>query len=392
MQSRRRFLIASAAAGFAAAPLRLAFAAAEMEQRLVVLMLRGAMDGLHAVPPVGDPDYRRLRGSLAVPKPGEIGGALPLDDRFALHPTLKTLKQLYDAEQMSVVHAVATPYRDRSHFDGQDLLENGSERPHGLGDGWLNRALTFLPGGNEKRLGLAVGPEVPLLLRGDAAVAAWAPDALPPASDDFLDRVAAMYGKAPELGKALQVALETQEMAAGAGVVTAGGKGRQRVAALAEIAGRMLSQENGPRVAVMDVPGWDTHSGQVGRMATALTQLDAAVAALRASLGAHWDKAMVMTLTEFGRTAVPNGSGGTDHGTASAIFLVGGAVVGGRVMADWPGLAEARLYQGRDLAPTADLRDVLAGVLQQHLKLDTAALAQVFPDPALAPVKGLARA
>jgi uncharacterized protein (DUF1501 family) len=391
MLSRRQIMKLATACALTAAPLRLAFAAAEIERRLVVLVLRGAMDGLHAVPPVADPAYRRLRGDLALPLPGEAGGALSLDDRFALHPALATMKQIYDAGEMTVLHAVASPYRDRSHFDGQELLENGSAKPHGASDGWLNRVLMQLPGGAERRLGLAVGSEIPLLLRGDAAVAAWAPDVLPPASDDFLDRVAAMYGRAPELGQALQAALDTRAMARVAGISNGGGKGRQQISALADTIGRMLSQPNGPRVAVMDVPGWDTHSGQAGRMNAALTQLDAAMASLRASLGQNWRETMVVTLTEFGRTAVPNGSGGTDHGTATAIFLAGGAVAGGRVITDWPGLAEVELHQGRDLAPTADMRNVLAGAVGAHLALGPASLGKIFPGADLVPVRGLVR-
>ncbi|WP_374651464.1 DUF1501 domain-containing protein [Dongia sp.] len=376
-------------------PLRLAFARADMEERLVVIMLRGAMDGLHAVPPVADRDYRRLRGALALPQPDEAGGTLPLDGRFALHPSLTGIKQLYDAGEATIVHAVATPYRERSHFDGQDLLENGSPMPHGTADGWLNRVLQLLPGGNERRLGLALGAEIPMLLRGPVGVAAWAPDTLPAASDDFLERVAAMYAPVPDLSRTLDAALAMRAMIAGGGIHDrAGGNGRQ-ITVLADVAGRMLSQADGPRIAVMDVPGWDTHSGQglaKGRMALALSQLDMAVAALREALGLHWRRTAVLTLTEFGRTAVPNGSGGTDHGTASATFLLGGAVAGGRVCGDWPGLAEAQLYQGRDLAPASDLRDVIAGVLIPHLGLTQAQLGTVFPDADLTPMKGLMRA
>ncbi|WP_303980796.1 DUF1501 domain-containing protein [Dongia mobilis] len=397
MLSRRHLLTLTALSGLSTTPLRLAFAAAEMPQRLVVIMLRGAMDGLHAVPPIADRDYRTLRGALALPVPGESGGTLSLDGRFALHPALAAIKQLYDAGEAAIVHAVATPYRDRSHFDGQDLLENGSTRPHGLPDGWLNRTLSLLPGGNERRIGLALGAEIPLVLRGPQDVASWAPDALPEASDDFLERVAAMYVPAPGLSRALGTALETKAMAAGAGIADLGaGNARRQSINLAEVAGRMLSEPNGPRIAVMDVPGWDTHSGQglaQGRMAQALGQLNAVVAALHRTLSAHWQDTVMLTLTEFGRTAVPNGSGGTDHGTASAAFILGGAVAGGRVVGAWPGLSESQLYQGRDLAPTSDLRSVVLGVLAPHLSLATSALTRtVFPDDtSLAPMPGLLR-
>lgn len=395
MLSRRHLLRLGALTTFSAVPLRLAFASAEMEQRLVVIMLRGAMDGLHAVPPVGDRDYRALRGALALPEPGAAEGTLPLDGQFALHPSLPTIKRLYDTREAAVVHAVATPYRDRSHFDGQDLLENGSTQPHGLADGWLNRLLPLLPGGGERRLGLALGAEIPLILRGNQEVASWAPDALPAASDDFLERVAAMYGKAPDLSRALAVALESQAMAADIGS-TGAGPGRRQSAAMAAVAAKMLSQPDGPRIAVMDVPGWDTHSGQglaQGRMAQALGQLDGAIAALHENLGAYWQQTIVLTLTEFGRTAVPNGSGGTDHGTGSAAFVLGGAVDGGKMHGTWPGLAPNQLYQGRDLAPTTDLRAVIMGVLIPHLGLGQAVLGtKVFPGADTAPLTGLVRA
>jgi uncharacterized protein (DUF1501 family) len=397
MLSRRHLLALGAATAMSTTPLRLAFANVETRQRLVVILLRGAMDGLHAAPPLGDRDYRSLRGALALPEPGAADGTLLLDNEFALHPSLTTVKQLYDAGEAAIVHAVASPYRDRSHFDGQDLLENGSTRPHGLSDGWLNRLLLLLPGGQQRRLGLALGAEIPLILRGSQDVASWAPSTLPAASDDFLERVAAMYTSAPDLSRALATALDTQALATGAGVMNQAGNVRRQSVVLAEVAGRMLSEPNGPRIAVMDVPGWDTHSGQGladGRMAQALGQLDASIAALRKALGAHWQDTVVLTLTEFGRTAIPNGSGGTDHGTASAAFVLGGAVAGGRVLGTWPGLSENQLYQGRDLAPTTDLRSLIMGVLAPHFGLSQTALTtNVFPgDADLAPMGGLLHA
>ena len=207
-----------------------------------------------------------------------------------------------------------------------------------------------------------------------------------------------MYTAAPELSRALATALDTQAMATGAGVMDqGGGNARRQSVLLAEVAGKMLSEPNGPRIAVMDVPGWDTHSGQglaQGRMAQALGQLDASIAALRKTLGAHWQDTVVLTLTEFGRTAVPNGSGGTDHGTASAAFVMGGSAAGGKVLGAWPGLSESQLYQGRDLAPTTDLRSLIMGVLAPHFGLSQTALAaNVFPgDADLAPMRGLLRA
>lgn len=393
MTSRRSVLLGLGAVALAAGGnARLAFAAAPVDQRFVVIILRGAMDGLAAIPPYADPVYRDLRGALAIAPPGQTDGALDLDGAFGLHPRLTTLKALYDQKQLIVAHAVATPYRDRSHFDGQDLLENGSDVPHGTANGWLNRTLALLNGG--ERAGIALGNQVPLILRGQTKVASWAPKSLPGADSDFVSRVEQMYQASPVLLAALEGAVAADRMASqalGADQMSMGGGGYRRGAAkvLAEAAGKFLSDPDGPRIAVLEINGWDTHSGQgaaTGRMAQALAELDAAAAALRQALGATWNKTVVLTATEFGRTAAPNGTGGTDHGTASGAFLMGGAIEGGRVLTDWPGLDRSRLYQGRDLAPTMDLRVLAKGLLRDHLGLPADALARVvFPESGGAP-------
>jgi uncharacterized protein (DUF1501 family) len=387
MASRRSVLLGLGAVALAAGSTsRLALASAPVDQRLVVIILRGAMDGLGAAPPYADPDYRSMRGALAIAEPGAADGALDLDGRFGLHPRLVTLKALHDRKQLILAHAIATPYRDRSHFDGQDLLENGTRVPHGAADGWLNRALSVLNGSG--RSGIALGDQVPLILRGHVEVASWAPKTLPGADGDFVGRVEQMYQASPVLLAALESAVAADRMAAGAlgsdRRATAGGgdrRGAGRV--LAEAAGRFLAERDGPRIAVLEINGWDTHAGQgaaEGRLARALEELDAAADALRQSLGAAWDESAVLAATEFGRTAAPNGTGGTDHGTASCAFLMGGAIEGGRVLTDWPGLDRSRLYQGRDLAPTMDLRALAKGVLADHLGLPQDALARVvFP-------------
>jgi uncharacterized protein (DUF1501 family) len=342
---------------------------------------------MHAVPPYGDPNYRALRGNLALTDDGGPDSALDLDGKFGLHPKLTELKAWYDKGEMLVVHAVATPYRERSHFDGQDLLENGTAQPHAGNSGWLNRAIGLM-GGGDRRLGLALGPEVPLALRGDTAVASWAPEKLPSAAPDFLNLVQAMYAKQPALDAVLRQAIDADQMASQAiGSATGmGGALRPGNAAriLAESGGKLLAQPNGPRIAVLELQGWDTHTnqglGQNGRMAQALQQMNDAMAALKASLGPVWSKTVVMTATEFGRTARPNGSNGTDHGTATAVFLGGGAVAGKRVIAQWPGLDGVQLYQNRDLAPTTDYRSVAKAVLQAHLGIPQDALDRVvFP-------------
>ena len=405
MSTRRSFLLGLGATTLATGTTsRLALASAPGDQRFVVIILRGAMDGLSAIPPYADPHYRDLRGALAIAVPGQVQGALDLDGRFGLHPSLGTLKALYDQKQLIVAHAVATPYRDRSHFDGQDLLENGTTTPHGTADGWLNRTLSLLNGGDH--LGIALGDQVPLVLRGKTEVASWAPKKLPGAGADFIARVEQMYQASPVLLAALEGAISANLMAAEAlgsdqGTMTAmaGGGGNWRGAAkvLAEAAGKFLADPKGARVAVLEINGWDTHSSQGtvnGRLAQALVELDDAAAALRQSLGTAWTKTAVLTATEFGRTAAPNGTGGTDHGTATGAFLMGGAIEGGRVLTDWPGLDRSRLYQGRDLAPTMDLRALAKGVLADQLGLPPDALARVvFPgSDAVAPTRDLIRA
>jgi uncharacterized protein (DUF1501 family) len=385
MLNRRHMLsLTGSLAVLGAWPARLALADAPTDARFVLAIQRGAMDGLHAVPPYGDPDYKALRGNLALADDGGAEALLDLDGKFGLHPKLPELKAWYDRGEMLVVHAVATPYRERSHFDGQDLLENGTSRPHAGNSGWLNRAIGLM-GGNDRRFGLALGPEVPLALRGDTPVASWAPEKLPSAAPDFINLVQAMYAKLPALQAVLRQAVDADQMAeAAVGSSTAmGGNLRPGNAAriLAESGGKLLAQANGPRIAVLELQGWDTHTNQTGRMAQALTQMNDALAALKASLGPAWSKTVVLTATEFGRTARPNGSGGTDHGTATALFLGGGAVDGKRVIANWPGLDTAQLYQNRDLAPTTDFRSVAKALLQTHLGLPQDALNRVvFPE------------
>jgi len=399
----RRQLLALTGSGLALGALpRLALADAPTDARFVLAIQRGAMDGLHAVPPYGDPNYRALRGTLALADDGGADGVLDLDGKFGLHPKLAELKAWYDRGEMLVVHAVATPYRERSHFDGQDLLENGTTRPHAGESGWLNRAIGLMNGGaSDRRLGVALGGEVPLALRGKVAVASWAPDNLPAAGSEFLNLVQAMYAKQPALGDTLRQAISADAMATQAigpdAAMTALRPGNA-ARVLAEAGGKLLAQANGPRIAVLELQGWDTHTaqglGQTGRMAAALQQMNDAFAALKVALGPAWSKTVVMTATEFGRTARPNGSGGTDHGTATALFLGGGAVAGKRVVADWPGLEFAQLYQNRDLAPTADFRAVAKSVLAAHFALPQDALVRiVFPDSAsVAPMPELLRA
>jgi uncharacterized protein (DUF1501 family) len=416
---RRQFLnLGALAAGGALLTTRLAFAhASERQARFVLVIMRGALDGLAAVPPYGDRDYAQLRREFALHAPGERGGALPLDGFFGLHPALNFMQQCYVARELTVLHALASPYRERSHFDGQDVLENGSPRPHALATGWLNRALAAAPTPRQREAGVALGQNVPLVMRGPAAVTSWSPSKLGALDDDTLARITDLYAGDPLLATRLADALAANAMvdgggesamepaqaaAAPAGVVPAGAApagaapaNNARYTEIVHAAGGFLRQPDGPKVAVFDTTGWDTHAnegGAEGQLAGRLGALDKALATLRQELGPAWSDTAVLLVTEFGRTAAINGTRGTDHGTATVAFLVGGAVAGGRVIADWPGLSTGALYQGRDLAATLDLRSVLKGLLTEHLSVPAGALDTVFPDSAAAkPLRGLLR-
>jgi uncharacterized protein (DUF1501 family) len=394
LPTRRRFLAGSAAAAslVLAAP-GLALAALPGDRRFVFIVLRGAMDGLHAVIPIGDRDYAAARGGLAMP----LQGTVELDGFFVLHPALASLAPLYQRRELLVVHAVASPYRDRSHFDGQDVLESGATAPHYLSTGWVNRALKAADAGHAA--GLAVSQGVPLALRGTVPVRSWAPSPLPGLSPEMVERIRALYAGDPQFTLAFEEGVQGEAFVATALAddMMGGPKPAGKFPVLAEETGRLLAAPDGPRVAVMEVLGWDTHVGQgldKGRMADVLAQLGDGLAAMAQAMGPAWRDTIVVCASEFGRTVAMNGTNGTDHGTATAVLVAGGAVAGGRVVARWPGLARDQLYQARDLAPTTDLRAVLKGLLRDHLRLPESALAQaVFPNsPGAAPLAGLVRA
>ncbi len=377
----RRGLLLGLAACAVAGPARLAVAAAPTaapDRRLVVILLRGAMDGLHAVLPYGDPHLAALRGALAVPEPGEPGGGLDLGGFFALHPNLASMHRLYAEGSLLPVHAIAGPYRTRSHFNGQDLLEGGGLEK--LTSGWLNRALMHLPEpAGHARPGLALGLDLPLLMRGPQPVGMWAPLRGGRPHPDLYQRMAALLRDDPQMGPVVQEGMRGRGYAAGALASEPALQEPGGFVRLAATAGRMLAQTDGPRVAALELGGWDTHVSQAERMGPVLTQLDRGVMALRAQLGDAWRQTAVLCITEFGRTARVNGNLGTDHGTGSVAFLLGGAIRGGRVLADWPGLAPAALLEQRDLQPTRDLRALAKALLRDHLKLPPAAVAAAFP-------------
>ena len=372
----------------------LAVAAAPTERRLVVVILRGALDGMAAVAPHGDAALAGLRGSLALPGPGEAGGLLDLGGFFGLHPVLAGLHGMYRAGDLLPVHAVAGHVRTRSHFEAQDLMESGADQR--LSSGWLNRAVQAMPPRGASGAPLSVGVSLPLLLRGPAAVGSFAPSGLAQPLPDLYARLAALHAADPVTGPAFRQGLQERGFATAqlAGINGRAGPqpDRNGFPALAATAGKLLAAPDGPRIAAMELGGWDTHQAQAQRLARPLQQLDAGLVALRDALGPVWAGTAVLVMTEFGRTARANGTGGTDHGTGTVAFLAGGAVRGGRVLADWPGLADGQLLDGRDLQPTLDLRGLAKGLLGAHLGLAPAALLRAFPgSESVSPVAGLMR-
>lgn len=380
IQLTRRSALLGIATSFMIGGTKLALASAPTDKRLVVIILRGALDGMAAVVPYGDPDLMALRGEIVPPPPGQPDGLLDLGGFYGLHPALTGMHAMYAAHEALIVHAVAGPYRVRSHFEAQDCLESGAD--HRMTSGWLNRAVAALPPvGNTRPEGdaLAVGVSVPLLLRGPALVANWAPHGFSQPAPELYATIAALNQGDPVTGPAIAEGLRARGFSAGVMAGDEQANDRNAFPILARSAGEMLAAPDGPRIAALEVNGWDTHTAQVNRLAGPLRQLDAGLLALKTALGPAWAQTAVLVMTEFGRTAKVNGTKGTDHGTATVAFVVGGAVAGGRIKATWPGLRPGQLFENRDLAPTTDLRAVAKGMLAAHLKLDPAALARVFP-------------
>lgn len=393
--ARRRFLLGAGALAASAAFPSALFAHTAGSSRLVVMILRGALDGLAAVPPYGDPYYLPLHRELAIAAPGGADGALALDGTFGLHPSLSFLHERFAAGELIIFNAVASPYRDRSHFDGQNVLENGLAKPIGSADGWLNRAVSALSRGpaSSKDRAVAVSQNVPLILRGEAAVLSKSPQVNAILDEDLLARLSDLYSKDEWFSARLSEAVQTDRLLDGA----PRSSDSDRVTAAARMAAELMGSAGGPEIAVIEASGWDTHANQggaKGTLAVRLGGLDRAVKSLATGLGPLWPQTAVLIVTEFGRTAAMNGTRGTDHGTGGCAFLVGGAVRGGQVIADWPGLAPKALLDNRDLQPTLDLRSVFKGLLDEHMRIDAHTLANhVFPDSRGArPLQGLIRA
>lgn len=377
----RRTLLLSGSVGLAATLITPAARAATPQsqgRKLIVVILRGAMDGLAALPKIDDADIRQHRAALIDPK------ATPLSDGFALHSAMPTLAAMYKAKEAAFVPAFAGPYRERSHFEAQDLLECG-EVNRVTSDGWLNRALQKAPAAYAA---VSIGPAQPLILRGAASrTTSWSPDVLPEASDDTLARLLDLYENDPILRPSLAAAMGADAVAGGMDPMNmAGGRGGpgQYVPQL-QAAGKFLAQPEGPEVAVVSLEGWDTHTQQNGLLQQRFTALDNGIKALKVSLGDTWKKTALVAVSEFGRTVRVNGGQGTDHGTGGIAILGGGAVKGGRMYGDWPTLKSSALFENRDLMPTVDARSVFKGLLRDQLgwaanDLDTA----VFHDSAAA--------
>jgi uncharacterized protein (DUF1501 family) len=368
-------------------------AAATSDARLLMVVLRGGLDGINTLVPFGDGNYLSMRGNLAIPAASTIA----LDESFGLHPALRNFAGLYEARQAAVVHATCVPLRNRSHFDAQDNLENGLPgRGPACQTGWLNRLLSALPAGARiKSAGAIQIGEAPVILRGPAPVLGWSPAWFPEVWKPTLDSVRSLYRERdPQMCGMLERGLKANGMADNAGG-TDGDIGPLRKGFRG--AGRLLAAADGPRIAVLCIDGWDTHTDQGGVRgphADLLAELDTAIADFRACVGTSWQNTLMVCATEFGRTVRINGDGGTDHGVGTVTLLAGGAVNGGKIFGDWPGLAPAQLYQGSDLMPTTDLRSVFKGVLRDHLGVPTNMLnTTIFPaSTGILPMSNLVKA
>ncbi|MCL9981693.1 MAG: DUF1501 domain-containing protein [Erythrobacter sp.] len=383
---RRTLLAGSLALGASGLALpRIALAQTTGTRKVLFVLLRGAADGLAMLAPVGDPGFEALRGAALA----DYASAPRIGSFFALHPALTEVGKAAASGEALFVHAAATAYRERSHFDAQNLLETGGSAPYATKDGWLNRLVTLTGEAQRGEMprALAIAPAVPLALRGDAPVSSYAPSALPAASDDFMARVGALYEADSELASLWARAIETRAMAGDDGL-----NSLRDASANGALVASLMQGARGAQIAMIEVDGWDTHANQRGAFARQARGLDALLAAYRTGMGEEWRDTLVLVATEFGRTAQLNGTGGTDHGTASAALVMGGNVRGGRVEADWPGLAARQLYEGRDLAPTIALESVLAGAVAEHFRLDPAqTLARLFPGRIGKPLSGIVR-
>ena len=379
---RRNFLLLSSASALASfSGSSLALSSANTEKRLVLIILRGGLDSLHALPPYADRDYKSLRPNLALGVTSDEHSVIDLDGYFGLHPALKHLKDLYASKELLIFPASASRYRRRSHFDAQNFLENGSGKPFGSKDGWLNRSIMGL-NYEDRRAGLALGPTVPLIIQGQGSVQTWSQSSLPLADEDFLTRLERIYGNDPLFAKAYANARGGRRPE---GTMEQGRKRKRRhkFPDLAKIAGGFLKEPSGPRIAVMEMQGWDTHFGQSWRLTKLFREYSEGLDQLKKTLGNAWSDTAVLTVSEFGRTVAENGSRGTDHGTGGLAFMAGGSLNGGKLIGAWPGLNSKALYEGRDLTPSNTYEGLFKAALISHLGLKQSFVEdKVFPNSA----------
>jgi uncharacterized protein (DUF1501 family) len=407
MQTRRVFLrnaaLAMVGAGTAPAWLWRALEAAPSrsgrKKTLVAIFQRGAADGLNIVAPFGEKRYYELRPTIAVPGPSSSGknAALDLDGFFGLHPSLAPLKPLYDSQHLAIVHAVGSPDPTRSHFDAQDYMESGTPGRKSTAGGWMNRALPREAGPVSSLRAISLGPRLPRAMRGSNPAAAIenlnsfrVRDA---GSTGVLETMYAgttdtvLQGAGRETFEAVKLleSLQREPYTSGAQYPRGPlGENLQQIA-------RLIKAQVGVELAFADVGGWDHHANEVGPtitqgpLANRLRDLGQALDAFWQDLGDHMEDVVLVTMSEFGRTARENGNRGTDHGHANVMFALGGPVRGGKVYGDWPGLAPEQLYEGRDLNLTTDFRDVLGELVAVHL--GNPAVGSVFPGYVSTPVK-----
>ena len=389
MVTRRQFLAGGAigAATLLVWP-KLTFAMTGADTRFVFVLLRGGLDGLESVPPYGDPGYAAIRGALAL-SPAAAKPAHKLDNVFALHPSFDYAAQLYAQGQFMPVVAAAPPYWGRSHFQAQNCVENGTPKPDGAQTGWLNRCIAAMPGVD----GLACAAVMPLTMRGPAKIDTWSPPLPTDVNPILLQRLQPLYAADTRLAAsfASAVAQQGDTPATGAAMMPApkDGKPRRKPAGglpvMMGAAGGFMGKADGPRVAFVEDDGWDTHANEAAIVTRKIAELDAGLKAFHAAIGGMWNRTVVIVATEFGRTAQINGTGGTDHGTGGSMFLAGGALRGGRVAGNWPGIGASELYQQRDVHATTDFRAVFKGVLSAHLGVPANLLeSRVFPGSAAA--------
>jgi uncharacterized protein (DUF1501 family) len=402
LKGRRSFIgglmMAPAALALMPMDMSMAYAAAPTNKRLIVIILRGGMDGLAAAIPYGDKDYKNLRKDLAF-DPDQV---VNLDGFFALHPAFVNMNKMYRDKELASVHALASPYRKRSHFDAQNVLELGGTQPYDRDSGWMNRLVGLIANKlnvDADDMGMSFGQAVPMAMRGDITLGSWAPSTLPKVNSDFYDFMGQMYKNDKHLNAALNKGVSIQNET---GMLFEGetpkemrkmaqqSRNRNGFVTMAKATGQWMAEISGPRIATLELGGWDTHVNQgtgAGRLASNFTLLDNGIQAIKENIGeGAWQNTVVLAVTEFGRTGAPNGTNGTDHGMGGCAFLAGGSVKGGKVIADWPGLSKDRLYEARDLKPTTDLRSIFKGVIADHYGLSLSQInAVIYPNSGIAP-------